>query len=91
MAVELAEKQLELNQGRRLYYIIAALLALMLAVTIYEGDWLWVGLCLVFLGFFVWWLLVGQGRRTATLRRAIEENQKLVAKPAKRERARRKR
>jgi hypothetical protein len=62
----------------------------MLAVTVYQGDWLWVALCVVFLGFFVWWLVVGQGRRNDMLRRAIEENQKLV-RPAKPARARRKR
>jgi len=63
----------------------------MLGVTVYQGDWLWVALCLVFLGFFVWWLLVGQRRRNDTLRRAIDKNQKVVAKPAKPARARPKR
>jgi bacteriorhodopsin len=60
-----------------------------LAVTIYQGDWTWVGLCVVVLGFFVWWLLVGQARRTATLQQAIDANRALIeSKPA---RARRRR
>jgi hypothetical protein len=89
LAIDLAERQLELNQGRRLYYAVAALLVLMLAVTIYQGDWTWVGLCVVVLGFFVWWLLVGQARRTATLQQAIDANRALIeSKPA---RARRRR
>ena len=90
LAVELAEKQLELNQGRRLYYLVAGLLVLMLAVTIYQGDWTWVAVCVVILGFFVYWLVAGQARRNATLQRAIDANRELVSesKPA---RARRKR
>jgi bacteriorhodopsin len=62
----------------------------MLAVTIYQGDWTWVVLCVVVLGFFVYWLAVGQARRSATLQRAIDANNELISEPAP-ARARRKR
>jgi hypothetical protein len=89
VAVEVAEKQLELNQGRRLYYAVAALAVLMLGVTVYQGDWLWVAVCVVVLGFFGWWLVAGQSRRNAMLQRAIDANRELMqSKPA---RARRRR
>jgi hypothetical protein len=89
VAVDIAEKQLELNAGRRLYYVVAGLALLMLAVTVYQADWLWVAVCVLILGFFGWWLAVGQARRSATLQRAIDANRELMRKkPAK---ARRKR
>jgi predicted MFS family arabinose efflux permease len=79
LAVELARKQLEMNQGRKLFVVAAALIALLLVVTVLQGEWIFAVVCVALLGFFGWWLAAGQQRRNAQLQRAIDANEALVA------------
>jgi outer membrane protein TolC len=67
-----------MSQGRRLFVVATALWALLLVVSLIEGEVLWSLASGALLVYFGWWLLTGRRRLRERLEQAIAANRELA-------------